>query len=627
MPAARLFLSGHTPDLVIVDLNMSDGDGLSLLPGQFGVGDFPFLVLTGEEDVCAAAAAEAMRLGALDYVVKSDRFFAELPAITKRVLQRWQQVLDRRAADAAQRRSEARLSAILHASPDAIVSCDKAGRIQLFNQAAEETFGYSADQVIGRNLSLLIPERCRGRHATWLSEFAENPGGSMTMGKPTTITARHRDGREFPASAAITRVLVADEVVLTVILRDLTEDIQREATLRQAQKMEAIGHLASGIAHDFNNVLAVIRANMGLLLEGQAGQTDSHRREMVLDSLQAAQQGARMVDRLLAFSRNQAVSQECIRLNQLAEGMLWMLKTTLSGSVDLQLDLDPAAWACEADAAQLEGVLLNLCINARDAIRDDGRIVIETSNVHCTATQTPSGDPITPGDYVALTVRDNGVGMSQGVLSQMFTPFFTTKAPGNGSGLGLSMVHGTIRQAKGHVWVESELGEGTSISVRLPRLPRKQTLDETPHLESGEGRPPPLTTPDALRGIKVLVVDDDVLCRRSASRNLARFGVDCVGAGSADEALRLLERDAAVDAVLSDHSMPGSMTGLRLLLQVQRRWPDVASILITGSAHGLSTELTDSIVPVVTKPYDPGELVETLRCRIATLKKGGSRSR
>ena len=427
--------------------------------------------MTSQGDERAAVAA--MKLGALDYVVKSEMTLADMPRLAERALREWGHIVERRLAEAARLASEARLAGILDLFPHAVISVDEDSRITLFNQGAEVIFGHTTEEIMGKPLGLLLPPPFRDVHARMIRDFAEAPDTACliadVMGREREVVGLRKDGTEFPAEAAITRLRLNGEVTLTVGLRDVTEQRAKEEALRQSQKMEVVGQLAGGLAHDLNNIMTVVLGSLSLALD-DIGDDDSQIEEEIRHALGAADRAVSLVERLLAFSRKRVLNTGVVNMNQLMDGMLDILVRTLPPSIQVRTNKASELWPCEADFGQLENALLNLVINARDAMPGDGVLTIETVNAECLDEQTPHGDPVAPGDYVCLVVRDTGTGMSPKVLEQVFLPFFTTKGTGKGSGLGMSMIHGFVTQSGGHVWIDSVAGEGTAVSVRLPRL-------------------------------------------------------------------------------------------------------------------------------------------------------------
>ncbi len=360
--------------------------------------------------------------------------------------------------------------------------------------------------------------------------------------------------REKRAEAALRRL--NEELEQRVALA-VAERLKAEANLHQAQKIEAIGLLTGGVAHDFNNLLTAILGNLELV-EMRLG--DDRLRRPIEAAIRSAERGARLIEQLLAFSRRQHLTPQPVDLNAAVAGMSEMLKRTLGGTIDVRTELAPDAWAALIDPTQLELALLNLAINARDAMPLGGSLVIETRNVPANAAGRP--DDVVPGDYVTVAVSDTGEGMTDDVLAHAFEPFFTTKEVGKGSGLGLSQVYGLVKQSGGGVALTSQRGRGTTVSLFLPRA-----------LAAGAASVPEPTDAAPRRGRgRVLVVDDQDDVRDVAVAYLETLGYDTAEAASGRAALALIDGGLAIDLALVDYAMPG-MTGLELMRALETVMP------------------------------------------------------
>lgn len=604
LSAARAVLESRTPDLVVVDMNLPDGSGLELLPGGQTLGDYPVLVMTSQGD--ERAAVSAMHLGALDYAAKSEHFFAELPRIIQRALRQWNHIIERRVAEQTARRSEKRLAAILDASVDAIVSVDQDQIIQIFNKGAEAAFGYASHEVLGKHIEMLVPERYRGAHHQIAAAYIQR-GESRRMEGSSRVVALRKDGTEFPAHATLSRVELDDGVVVTLSLRDVTQQLQREAALHHALRMEAVGHLTGGVAHDFNNIQGVILANISMLLEDEELMKDRDVRDAITDSYEAAERGATLVRRLLTFARGEdSSSAQVVRLDEVVHGLRRIISASLGAAIELRIEASEGVWPCELDLSQLENALLNLCVNARDAMPGGGVLKIKVINLPREDARVQVGQ-LRRGDHVMLSVEDTGHGMSEDVIAQAFLPFFSTKQVGEGTGFGLSMVHSFVDRAGGRVWIESRVGEGTTISMCLPRSETQEGVEGESAVVASDERPQNAQPPISER-LTVLIVDDEAPLRRTARRMFGHLGFECVEASASREALGLLERDASVDLVFCDQLMPGELHGLGFLGIVQRRWPHINVLLTTGRPDLVK----HSEIPVISKPYVLDELRSAL---------------
>ncbi|MGE4220867.1 MAG: PAS domain S-box protein [Alphaproteobacteria bacterium] len=386
------------------------------------------------------------------------------------------------------------------------------------------------------------------------------------------------------------------------IAEDITEMKRRETELVQAQKMEAMGRLTGGIAHDFNNALMVILGNAELLADGMAAGSTAHQQAEGI--VQASRRAGELTRRLMAFSRQQTLQQDRIDLNALILEVTTLLDRTLGGNVTVETRLAGGLWPVIADKAQTESCLLNLAVNARDAMPQGGRLVIATGNRHFAADDPARPGTLAPGDYAMLTVSDTGVGMAPELSARVFEPFFTTKEVGKGTGLGLSMVYGFVVQSGGHVAVETAPGAGATFRLYLPRDP------------AGE-RPAPAPVPDVpARGAgTVLLVEDDAMVRALVATQLRRLGYAVVEAASGPEALDRLAECGDIALMLTDVMMPGGMSGPQLAVAVRERRPSLPVLFASG--YGEQGEFArvglPPDTPLLRKPFRLGELAQALR--------------
>ncbi len=379
--------------------------------------------------------------------------------------------------------------------------------------------------------------------------------------------------------------------------RETAERKQAEAQLVHAQKMEAIGNLTGGMAHDFNNLLGVIIGNLDLLRDLPPGNPDAG--DMIRDSLEAALKGADLTRRLLAFARRQPLRPEPVDVNALVGGMMTLLRRLLGEDIEITLDLADGVWTAVVDPAQLEASITNLATNARDAMPRGGRIAIATSNRHLDADYAAAHAGAVPGEYAMIEVSDNGTGMPPDVVARIFEPFFTTKEQGRGTGLGLSMVYGFIKQSEGHINVYSEPGIGTTFRLYLPRADgaaadRPQVVEQLPR---GTGQ-------------TILVVEDNAGLRRVVTRQVRELGYRVLEAENAAAALTLLE-EQPVDLLFADVVMPGGMNGLELARSVIERRPGMRALLTSGFPAGINGRI-ETTARVLTKPYRKVELARAL---------------
>ncbi|MGC6369791.1 response regulator [Pseudomonas sp. S2.OTC.A_B10] len=431
--------------------------------------------------------------------------------------------------------------------------------------------------------------------------FLERPFHPITLISLVTTALRGRR-RQYEARDRLID-LSQSEQRLQSTLETLEQQVEErtaqlrnnEEALRQSQKMEAVGQLTGGIAHDFNNMLTGIIGSLELLRRRLArGRTED------LDSLidlgvTSANRAAALTHRLLAFSRRQSLDSKPVQINQLVSSMGELLQRSLNESIGLDIRLTEKLWTAEADPNQLESALLNLAINARDAMPDDGQLIVETTNRHLDSVFTAAYGTLTPGDYVELSVSDTGCGMPDSVISRAFDPFFTTKPIGQGTGLGLSMIYGFARQSHGHVTIHSVVGKGTTVSLFLPRFIGEMVTDEPLN---------PALLPFANPGETVLIVEDDPAVRVLVSAVLSELGYAFVEAGDADSAMPIIESSQRIDLLISDVGLPG-MNGRQLAEIGRQVRPDLKVLFITGYAEHAAVRggFLDPGMQMITKPF------------------------
>jgi signal transduction histidine kinase len=376
---------------------------------------------------------------------------------------------------------------------------------------------------------------------------------------------------------------------------------QAEASLHQAQKMEAVGQLTGGVAHDFNNLLTAIMGSLEMIVQAEGvGETV---RRYAAGAMRAAERGARLTQQLLAFSRRQMLRPEIVNVNRLLGEFETLMQRAVGESLDFVLSLDPEVDPCRVDPAQFQSAVLNLVVNARDATPGGGRIAIETRNVMLAANSGSLDIEVAPGRYVMVAVSDTGSGMDAEVRAQAFDPFFTTKEIGKGSGLGLSQVYGFAKQSGGHVTVESEPGQGTIVRLYLPSV-------EIPASQRTE--PGVSARPETGRGATVLVVEDDPAVLETVSDGVNALGYRALIAHNAVEALGILRRDEPIDLLFTDIAMPGGMNGIELARQARQLRQDIKVLLTSGYAGALAEGEASEGFAVLGKPYRQVQLAETI---------------
>ncbi|WP_425502602.1 response regulator [Pseudomonas izuensis] len=431
--------------------------------------------------------------------------------------------------------------------------------------------------------------------------FLERPFHPVTLISLVTTALRGRR-RQYEARDRLID-LSQSELRLQNTLETLEQQVEErtaqlrhnEEVLRQSQKMEAVGQLTGGIAHDFNNMLTGIIGSLELLRRRLARGRIEDLDSLIDLGVTSANRAAGLTHRLLAFSRRQSLDSKPVEMNNLVVSMGELLQRSINESILLDMQLSEQLWVAEADPNQLESALLNLVINARDAMPDGGNLVVSTSNRHLDADFTHPHSNLDPGDYVVLSVTDNGCGMPQSTINRAFDPFFTTKPIGQGTGLGLSMIYGFSKQSRGHVAIQSEVGEGTTVSLYLPRFAGEVPQDQP------VGNQHPLF---ARHGETVLIVEDDPAVRVLVSTVLSELGYAFVEAGDADSAMPILDSAQRIDLMISDVGLPG-MNGRQLAEIGRQHRPDLKVLFITGYAEHAAVRggFLDSGMQMITKPF------------------------
>jgi PAS domain S-box-containing protein len=633
------------------------------------------------------------------------------------------------------RASEAKFRGVLAASPDAVIMVNTAGVIEFASDRVTDVFGYAPDELVGKPIEVLIPERFCGGHPGYLKAYFSQPKTRM-MGGGLALWGRRKDTTEFPAEISLSPIAVGDRYAAIAAVRDvssrralealqqnatealreseerlryfikyspaaiaildkelrylvysdrwladyglvgrdlrglshyevfpeiperwrtihrraltgetlhadedafkradgrvqwlrwevrpwfdalgnvggvafLTEDItdrkRIEAQLLQAQKMEAIGQLTGGVAHDFNNLLTVILGNAEVLLDEMT--SDDQHRKLVEPILAAAERGASLTQLMLAFARRQALEPSTFDLNEVVTHMNSLLRRTIGENVEVDLRLAKPLWRVTADVRQMETAILNIVLNARDAMPQGGKLTIETANVDLSDDYAAHHMAVDPGQYVMMALSDTGSGIAPQMIDRIFEPFFTTKPVGKGTGLGLSMVHGFVKQTGGHIQVYSEVGHGTCIKIYLPRA----EADATTSVPSARVPVPPATGVES-----ILVVEDDPHVRMFAVQQLRRLGYRVTQASDGPSALQEVSRSGAPDLLFTDVVMPGGMTGRQPAERIERTAPGTRVLFTSGYTedsivhHGR----LDPGVHLLQKPYRSDRLAQKVR--------------
>jgi PAS domain S-box-containing protein len=510
-------------------------------------------------------------------------------------------------------RQNARYRAVVDSALDAIVTTDAEGVIQWMNDAAVRHFGYSAEEAVGRAIGLFLPHP-----GDWpLDGTQEGAQGSVIE-----TDGRRKDGSVIHLDVAASHWTGGGQLFVTGILRDsterwvaaetlrrLNEDLERKveertgereealAKLFASQKMESIGQLTGGLAHDFNNLLAAILSNLDILRKRLPN--DPKIRRLLDGAIHGAERGASVTARLLAFARRQELKPETVDVGEMVSGMTELLERSLGAAIQVKVDIPSGLPAMHVDLNQLELAMLNLAVNARDAMPFGGSLSISAAPV--TFREAVSVPDLSPGDYIRISVTDTGVGMDDTILAQAREPFFTTKGPGKGTGLGLSMVQGLAVQSGGALRLRSKPGKGTTVDLWLPKS--RDVRSKTPVVT------PALAAPQ--RRLNILLIDDDVLVRMGTLDMLEDLGHVVTEVGSAAEALTILQAgNTKVDVVITDQAMPG-MRGSELAADLAKKYPGLPVILATGYAE--LPNGADPGLPRLSKPFRQDDIMTVLQ--------------
>ncbi|WP_341893934.1 ATP-binding protein [Ferrovibrio terrae] len=494
---------------------------------------------------------------------------------------------------------------IFDTSVDLILVVDRTGNLIRVSPSSLVILGYPCEEMNGRSaIDFLYPEDL------------ENTRNEMRLARKGRQTRNfkcryvHRDGRVVPL--VWTGVWSEPEQQHFFIGRDMTEHNAQEERLNRSQRLEAIGQLTGGIAHDFNNLLSVVIGNLDLLSTQPTLDKQAH--EYLENALQASLRGAELTQQLLAFARRQSLIAQRFDLNERIAGTIALLRRTLGENIEIVTVFDDALHPVLADPAQFEAALVNLTINARDAMLSGGRLTIETHDVTLDEDYCRANTEVQPGDYVMTAVSDTGTGMTADIMARVFEPFFTTKPVGKGTGLGLSMVYGFARQSRGHIKVYSELDHGTTVRLYLPRA-----------TESGAALPQAgvTTQPEPRGGECILVVEDNVQVRKMAVAQLNQLGYQVIEAENGQMAFNILKHNDTIDLVFSDMVMPGGISGAKLAMLARGLRPGIKLLLTSGFAKGVVQNSDDfpAAVDFLNKPYRRAELAAKLRSLFDTVPR------
>jgi PAS domain S-box-containing protein len=493
----------------------------------------------------------------------------------------------------ARKQAEEKYRLLMEQAHDAILVLDQDGLVIEANRTAAVMLGRPRDEVVGRPFRRVADPA----GAPELDRLLKDGSTGLIQ-----LRLSGADGNGIDAEMSAARVSTGGHELIIVIARDITQRLLLERQLRQSQKMDAVGQLTGGVAHDFNNVLTVIIGTVEMLLEDLSGKPELAAMSRVIG--EAAARGSQLTRQLLAFARKQPLQPRSTDINNLIVETAKLLRPALGERIEIESVLDAACWRALIDPNQLSTALINLAVNARDAMPDGGRITFRTANVSFGPQMSSASPEPGPGDYVLIAVSDSGTGIPAAIRDKVFEPFFTTKGVGKGTGLGLSMVYGFVKQSGGHVRIESREGRGTTVNLYLPRNIRAAEL--------ASAAAPPVPQ----RGSEtVLIVEDDALVRSYVATQLESLGYATLAVGSGSEALALLDRGVAFDVLFTDIVMPGSMNGRELADAVTRRRPGTPVLYTSGYPEHAVDEhgRLDPGVTLLNKPYRKADLAHAMR--------------
>lgn len=635
---ARRLITNAKPNLILTDLMLPDGRGIELLQPQKQATP-PLILLTSHGD--ETVAVEAMKAGALDYVVKSPETLASMPSIAARALREWGLVQDRRRAEEAMRRMVASLHELHHITSgqrpyeeklvDVLqMGCNRfdlpvgtLSRIEEDRYEIREAVSLDGTVHRGRVLSLeetICAETVRAGGPIHLKDVraerrrhvADAPvaayiGIPVTVGEQLygTLGFSSFEERAEPFTSSDEELLkLMAQWVGAELWRHSAEEALRESERRfqRAQRLEAIGRLASGVAHDYNNLLMGIGGCVDIALKNT--DENSPARLYLVEAKNATSRGSTLTRQLLSFSRKRAGELTHLDLNRVVQSTEKMIRSLVGESVEVRIDLGIDRWRVSADEGQMEQVLMNLVVNARDSMPRGGTLSIATEE-RTISSEAPRPSSLLPGDYVTLTVSDTGHGMGADTLEQIFEPFFTTKAVGQGTGLGLSTILDIVKENRGHIDVKSMVDQGTTFTIYLPRVAGDDTVSA------------PREAPASARAGSetILLVEDEPLVRITLRSYLSDLGHRVLEAGDASEALLIAgEHEGKIDLLLTDIMLPGN-TGTNLATEICRKQPSLRVIYM--SAHSKDALVQSGHVTpraaVLQKPFDREKLHEELR--------------
>jgi PAS domain S-box-containing protein len=597
---ARDFLSQSQPQLVITDLMLPDGRGIDLLSPHKDKASYPIVVLTGQGD--ERIAVEVMKAGAINYIVKSESVMAEMPQIAELSLREWHNIKEREKAEEALCEREKQYQTLVENLNVGVYrnSPGLQGRFIHANSAMAKIFCYDS---VDDFLNILVVDTYQNPEDRRLFVEELIRKGSV---RDKVLALRKKDGT--PIWGSVSAILQYDEKGdikwVDGIIEDITEQIKLEEQLRQSQKMEAVGTLAGGIAHDFNNLLTPILGYSGMLLAGFS--SSDPRWPQLQEIIHAAERAKYLTHRLLAFSRKQMLELKVVDLGNIVRQFQAILQRTLRENINIEFRISPSAGLVHADMGQIEQVLINLAVNAQDAMPEGGMLIIETANLNLDESYSDKHPEIAPGPYVMLSVSDTGTGMDKQRMEHIFEPFYTTKEIGKGTGLGLSTVYGIVRQHAGSIHVYSEINHGTVFKIFLPRLKHEdESVEEYASM-----------TVEVEHGSETIVLaEDDQIVRTIVCEMLKSLGYQVLTAENPDICFRIAsEHQDEIDLLLTDVIMPG-MNGIDLFKKLLQSRPGLKVIFMSGYTSDVVVHhgVLEQGLNFIKKPFSLNDLSGKIR--------------
>ncbi len=491
---------------------------------------------------------------------------------------------------------------LLESAAQSILAVDASGNIVLANRRTEEMFGYSRDELRNAPLEILLPESTRAVHTRQTRDYFAHPR-VRPMGIGMDLTGRRKEGTEFPVEVSLSHLQTEHGSFAIAFISDISQRKQLEDQLLHAQKMEAVGRLAGGVAHDFNNMLTVISGYNRMMLDDLP--PDDPLRANAEEIQVAADRAAALTNQLLSFSRRQIMRPRVIGVNATIANIEKMLHRLIGEDVDLVLSPSSEAGNINADPTAIEQVVVNLVVNARDAMPSGGKVTIETANATLDSTYARSHLGVHPGEFVMIAVSDTGMGMDAETRSHIFEPFFTTKAKGKGTGLGLATVYGIVKQSGGDIWVYSELGKGTTFKLYFPRVAESSDADA-----KGEADPA-----RARANETILVVEDEKAVRELTVKVLRQLGYRILAADSGEQAIEVSKAyPSPIALLLTDVVMPG-MSGKQLAEVLLPTRPGMRVLYLSGYTENTVVHhgVLEPGVDFLPKPFSREALAKKIR--------------